>query len=519
MFNLNADADHTRSVVEGQDSRRDVLIRISGAAKIALAKLFALSAAIDYELLEERDEQGTYKFRRGRQKYYGLGSLVVFFAVFSGYGMGHMLSSMSQMSTLGATLAGFIWGLFQWSLERQILISIRSDDALWRKIFGLTWRSCLALMSASVMVYPFFVESNRAEINVKVGEISQQRMLNAQEATEKIANLPRIRQEQENQHQLIQNLELAMAQEPPDILGYRQKAKQCWSKFQIENAKLSRQLGPSLLLRERPGVDLALDARISALEQKRDAAKSMCSAADTAIVRRVNEWHQMKQQEYLTATNQQKQLRQQLQLASERQQALVAEQDVKINLASRSGFAADFFAVASLITEDKTRRFQLIWWLTWFVAIELVAILIKFGTQTELDIQLLLDEKKFVHSVEQEYRLWQEQQATNYLREFSQQQAEQAAWRNQTQEDAVELINLELSLSRERAKQIMKSKADLALSTTLLEAGIEELRRMNELKFSANQDAQMQSSETLLEQMCEQAQRELQARYMKAFGY
>ena len=161
----------------------------------------------------------------------------------------------------------------------------------------------------------------------------------------------------------------------------------------------------------------------------------------------------------------------------------------------------------------------MIWWLTGFVAIERVAILIKFGTQTEFDTHLLLHEKKIVHSVEQEYRLWQEQQATNYLREFSQQQAEQAAWRNQTQEDAAELINLELSLSQERAKQIVKCRADLALSTTLLEAGIEELRRMNALKLSAKQDAQMQSSESLLEQMCEQAQRELQARYMKAFGH
>lgn len=518
-MNLFGGNSRSKLTAESQSTPINWWQRLSIALKNTLARLFALSAAVDYELLEARDEQGLFQFRRGRQKYYGLGSLVVFFAVFSAYGMGHMLASISQISTAGAVIAGLIWGLFQWSLERQILISIRSDDAVWRKVFGLSWRAGLAFMSASVMVYPFFVESNRAEIDVKVGEISQQRMLNAKENTERIVNLPRLRQEQDQQQQSLQRLEIAMAQEPPDILSYRQIARQCWSRFKVEDEKLSRQLRPLRLQREGKGVDLTLDARISGLEQKLEAAKSICSASDVAVNRHISEWRKLKQQEHLTITLEQKQLRQQLQIASDRQQALVTNLDSKIDLASRSGFAADFLAVASLVTEDKYRRLQLIWWLTWFVAIELVAILIKFGTNTELDTYLLLSEKKFVLDAEQEYRLWQEQQSTSYLRDFSQQQAEQAAWRNQTPDSASELIALEVSLARENTKHILKSKADLAMARSLLEAGIDELKLISELKSRAGHDVKMQSSGTLIDQMCERAQQELHARYVKAFGY
>ena len=504
--------------VEEQISSRDWWSHLWNVIHRSLKKLFALSAAIDYELLEARDESGAYQFYRGRQKYYGLGSLVVFFAVFSGYGMGHMLASMSQMSTLGAAIAGLVWGLFQWSLERQILISIRSDDALWKKAFGLSWRAGLAVMSASVMVYPFFVESNRAEIDVKVGEISQQRMLSAKANTELISNLPGLRQEQVLQQLVLQKLENEVSRDPPDISSFRQKAKLCWGRFQIENEKLSRQIKPLRLLRENAGADLDLDRRITLLEQKRDAAKSMCSAADAAIVYRINEWQQLKQQEHAAASLLHQHLQQQIQQAKERQQALVTEYNSKINLASHSGFAADFLAVSSLVTEDKYRRFQLIWWLTWFVAIELVAILIKFATQTEIDTFLKFKEKKFLHGAEQDYRLWQEQQTTDYLREFSQQKAEQAVWRNQTQEDAAELLSLELTLARENTKRTLKSKADLAIARALLETGIQELKQINELQRDAEQDPSMQSRSTLLEQMCERAQQELQMRYVKAFS-
>ena len=90
--------------------------RIMHAATHAMKKLLALSAAVSADVLEQRDAHGQYVYARGRHKYYGIGALVIFFALFSGYGMAHMLATMSNVSAQGAIVAGVLWAMFQWCL-------------------------------------------------------------------------------------------------------------------------------------------------------------------------------------------------------------------------------------------------------------------------------------------------------------------------------------------------------------------------------------------------------------------
>jgi len=101
--------------------------------------------------------------------------VLFYFCGFSGYGMGHMLASMSNVSTGVAIIAGLIWALFQWCLERQILISIRADATFFAKLIGISWRGALALLSATTMVYPFLLKviarkltSNLARLRARV---------------------------------------------------------------------------------------------------------------------------------------------------------------------------------------------------------------------------------------------------------------------------------------------------------------------------------------------------------------
>ncbi len=485
---------------------------LASAIKEKCARFLAVSAALDYDLLESRDETGHYQFRRGRQKYYGLGSLVIFFAVFSGYGMGHMLASMSHMSAVGAVTAGIIWGIFQWCLERQILISIRSDDVWFKKVFGFVWRAALALMSASVMVYPFFVESNRAEIDVKVGEIAQRRMLNSQASTEQIVNLPQLREQAQLQQSAIQKTELALAQSAPDIAIFKARAKQCWSKFQIDDGKWLRQIQGLKLQRVSVANEASIDSKISALEQKRDGAKASCASADAAITLRNAEWHQQKRREQQEITGQQRKTQQQLQEASSKRDELMDAQSKKILSAANSGFAADFFAVAELLAEDAYRRFQLLWWLSWFVAIELIAILIKFATQTELDLFLLLEEKRTVHQQQQEFRLWQERQTTDYLRTYSQHQAEQAVWKNQSEERAAEALLQQLELEHSLANECQALKLELAKNRNKLELGLAELSQINSMQQKATHNHEVE----LVKTMCDRARQELEQTYLKS---
>ena len=132
--------------------------RIMPATLRAMKKMLALSVAVSTDVLEQRDPHGRYVYARGRHKYYGIGALVIFFALFSGYGMAHMLATMSNVSAQGAIVAGVLWAMFQWCLERQIIMSIAHEAAWYAKAYGFFWRALLAILSASTMIYPFFVE-------------------------------------------------------------------------------------------------------------------------------------------------------------------------------------------------------------------------------------------------------------------------------------------------------------------------------------------------------------------------
>ena len=88
--------------------------------------------------------------------------------------------------------------------------------------FGLE-RSGLASMSASVMVYPFFVQSNRAEIDVRIGEITQHRLLETKTSSEAIADLPRLQQTASEQQQSMAQLEKASVSAAPDIAVFQQR--------------------------------------------------------------------------------------------------------------------------------------------------------------------------------------------------------------------------------------------------------------------------------------------------------
>lgn len=361
--------------------------------RYAALSFIALSAAIDVDLLEEKDEQGKHLFSRGRHKYYGIGCLVIFFALFSGYGMGHMLATMSTISIWGASIAGVVWACFQWCLERQMLISIRADAKWWQKLVGLSWRSLLALLSASTMVYPFFVESNRAEIEVKVGEMARVRLLDNLNTASVVAGLPALRQDAIKSEESIRKVEVLLAGDPPELGGLRQKSKLCWARFQEEANQIQRQLRPLQALAATMGADAMRDSKIIALQRKLSTARTLCVSADNLVVSSLLAWKQQKTVEKNELLIARKKLQDATLQATQKEQALADEQASKIISAAHSGFAADFAAVAEMLRNDANRRFQLLWWLVWFLAIEMVAILVKFTTTTDIDWRLSRDEE------------------------------------------------------------------------------------------------------------------------------
>ncbi|MFZ6800143.1 DUF4407 domain-containing protein [Undibacterium sp. Di24W] len=448
----------------------------------AALSFLALSAAAPFEVLEERDQQGRYRFIRGRHKYYGIGSLVIFFAIFSGYGMGHMLATMSTISSWGAVIAGCIWAVFQWCLERQMLISIRADAAWWNKLFGLSWRALLALLSASTMVYPFFVESNRAEIDVKVGEMARTRLIDNVQSAQLAVGLPALRNDAMRLDGSIKQVDLLLATDPLDLAAYRQKAKLCWQAFARTDLVLQRQLRPLLAQKTINTSDALLDAKIDALNQKLNAAKAPCQNADSLVMSRILEWKQQKNAEKKVLLSEQKQVQTHISEAKQKGTALSEMQEKKITLAAQSGFAADFTAVADLVRNDPNRRFQLIWWLTWFFAIEMVAILVKFTSTTDADLQFNSMEMATQEQINAQLQTRQEQIATSRLQSSMQAKGEQAVWLTDDGQLAQARMRMERALETQLHQQLKELDVDLRLNVEALKLHLLHLEAIQRLK-------------------------------------
>lgn len=452
----------------------------------AALSFLALSAAVPVEVLEERDQRGAYRFIRGRHKYYGIGSLVIFFAIFSGYGMGHMLATMNTISSWGAVIAGLIWAVFQWCLERQMLISIRADAAWWKKLFGLSWRGLLALLSASTMVYPFFVESNRAEIDVKVGEMARTRLIDNVQSAQLAVGLPALRNDATRVEGAIKQVDLLLASDPPDLAAYRQRAKVCWQAFSKIDIALQRQLRPLLVQKNINSPDALLDAKIDALNQKLNAAKAPCQIADSVVMTKLLEWKQQKNADKKVLLNEQKQVQIYIGEAKQKETALSDSQEKRIQLAAQSGFAADFAAVADLVRNDANRRFQLIWWLTWFFAIEMVAILVKFTSTTDVDLQFNSLETATQEQIKAQLLIQQEQIATSRLQASMQAKGEQAVWLADDGQSARARVQMEQELEMQLHRQLKELDVDLRLNVEALNLHLLQLAAIQQLKNTSS---------------------------------
>lgn len=478
---------------------------VGAAARLntAVLRFLALSAAVPFELIEEKDARGRHRFGRGRHKYYGVASLVIFFAIFSGVGMGHMLASMSNMSWWGASIAAIMWAVFQWCLERQILLSLRSDAKWWEKILGVSWRTVLALLSASTMVYPFFVESNRAEIDVRVGEMARARLLDNQTSAQLAVGLPAMRSDAEHLTATVQQLDQQLASDPPEVPAMRKKSTQCWAGFREQEIRIDRQLRPLHLLRQQAGVDVALDARIDRLEQKVENLRAPCVAFDKVISQKVAEWKQQKSAEKRASLEQYKQVQTRIAGAKTEEAHLISNQSEKIERAAHSGFAADFAAVADLVRHDANRRFQLLWWLTWFMVIELVALLVKLNANTDLDWHLQSEETIAREKTQSDLQTQQEVIKTQTLRAMLHAKGEQTVWR----EDDGKMAQTQLLNS-------LAVEAELQDSLQTLQAQLRHLKQVDDLMREAQDLKDQGQLHTLVQAAIQELIEQYRVRYL-----
>lgn len=395
----------------------------------ATKSLLALSAAVNLKVLDAQDSNGNYLYARGRHKYFGIGALVIFFALFAGYGMAHMLASMANVSSSGAIIAGCLWAVFQWCLERQMIMSITSD-ANWRaKSMGLFWRSLLALLSAITMVYPFFVDSNRAEITVKTGELERTRLIQNLQSAQLATGLPTLQQDVAALDDKLQKAEEKLHSEPPQMAEMRQQLQTLREQSKTEERRASGQIANwrKALVVALPAESILLEQKIAAAQNRINTAKAKCLRQEQDINTTLLAWRKEKLDERAQLAQERNEANSIASKAKTDAQALEKIQTEHIQAASHAGFAADFAATWDMLQNDMHRRLQFIWWLLWFLTIELVAIIVKFTSHTDVDARLNADEHLLKFDIASNFTLHKTQIEVGQLRELTVLKGERAA--------------------------------------------------------------------------------------------
>jgi hypothetical protein len=301
----------------------------------------------------------------------------------------------------------------------------------------------------------------------------------------------------------IKTVDVALATDPPELPAMKQKAKLCWNRFREEEQRINSRIKQikSGISAER--IDAVNEGRIEALGQKLQASRSLCQGADAQVVNKLVAWKEQKNAERKLLMNKQGQLQTGIDQAKLKENDLAQEQATKIALAAKSGFAADFVAVAELVRNDANRRFQLIWWLTWFLAIELVAILVKFTSNTDLDLRINTDETLVNTQTQQNLSIAQEQLATAGLKASMKSKGEQAIWLTDDGRQAMEQGERELMMQNKLHQQVTQLSAELRLPVELLKVTMAQFAELEQIVQGTKQARTNPRLDALIEQALE----------------
>ncbi len=131
-------------------------------------------------------------------------------------------------------------------------------------------------------------------------------------------------------------------------------------------------------------------------------------------------------------------------------------------------------------------RFQLIWWLTWFFVIEMVAILVKLTSTTDVDLQLNSMELATQEQIAEQLLTQQEQIATRRLQASMQAKGEQAVWLVDDGQMSQARVRLEQELETQLHRKLKELDIDLRLNSEALKLHLMQLEAIQELKKSSS---------------------------------
>jgi len=105
-----------------------------------------------------------------------------------------------------------------------------------------------------------------------------------QSTAQQAVGLPRLQAAFDKQQGVLKEIDAQLASDPPDLPAFRQKAKQCWARFNEQDLRWQKQLRALSMSSINAKNDLissaANDGPRLALEKKINDAKAQCQSAD-----------------------------------------------------------------------------------------------------------------------------------------------------------------------------------------------------------------------------------------------
>jgi hypothetical protein len=129
--------------------------------------------------------------RTDRAKYTAMGGVLLTTAGVAGVSATFALNTAVGLPIVPAVIAGVLWAVVIFNLDRMLIVSITRQSGLWRNLAAVVPRLALAVVIGSVVSVPLVLRIFQAEINSELQVMHSENLISAQKTLdEQYADIP-----------------------------------------------------------------------------------------------------------------------------------------------------------------------------------------------------------------------------------------------------------------------------------------------------------------------------------------
>lgn len=181
--------------------------------------------------------------RTDRAKYTAMGGVLLTTAGVAGVSATFALNSAVHLPLPVAIVAGVLWAIVIFNLDRMLIVSITRQSGWWRNSLAAVPRILLALVIGTVVSVPLVLKIFEPEINNEMQIMHSENLTEAQKKLdEQFAEIPRMQERVENLQAIASGESQPSVSDDPDVVAARERVATAQTAFDKAAARAQCEL-------------------------------------------------------------------------------------------------------------------------------------------------------------------------------------------------------------------------------------------------------------------------------------